>query len=230
MHKLLILAVLGLLVASTLSVGTGGFTAGQITRPATIDIVSDDRAALGYDARCRSDDLLVTVTNRVPEIELELSVSVAGVVQRATVDPLTAETVRVGTVDPGSPITVRAYTEDGGFVIELDRSVPGECRNEHAIDWIAFCGPQPTASPAVAATDDDGPVAARWTDTGDGSVVYKAGPTVYDAADDGTLRSGEGMVLGSGGSLAADPCAAVTGSSGTTFEYNASTGAFEPDD
>lgn len=232
MRRLLALLVVGALVAGTSSVGTGGFTAGQVPRTAAIDVVSDDRAVLGYDARCRGDDLLVTVTNRDAGTDLELSVFVSGAERRATLDPSESTTIRFADVDPGEPITVRAHNADGGVAIELARSVPENCRNRHAISWIAVCGPPPASPPAVAATDGDGPIAAHWTDTGDGAVVYKAGPTVYNTTDDGVLRSEQGTVLGSAsggnGTLVSRPCSVATGSSGTTFEYNATAGAFEP--
>ncbi|MFC6974923.1 hypothetical protein ACFQL1_09900 [Halomicroarcula sp. GCM10025709] len=193
MHKLFVLAVLGALVASTLSVGTGGFTAGQLSRPTTVDVMSDDRAALGYDAHCRGVELLVTVTNRGVGGDLMLSVFVSGTERRATVGPAESATLRFVDANPGDTVTVRAHNEGGGLAIEPERSVPEDCRDRRAISWIAFCGTPPTAPPVVTATDDDGPTAVHWSDTGDGEVVYKAGPTVYSTTDDGVLRSGQGL-------------------------------------
>ncbi|WP_324760200.1 hypothetical protein [Haloarcula montana] len=231
MRRFLVLLVGSALVVGVFSVGTGGFTAGQVERTATVGIVPDDRAALGYDARCRGDDLHATVTNRAVGAELVLSVSVSGTDRQVTVGPAESTTLRFGDVEPGTPVTVRAHTEDGGLAIELERSVPEDCRDRRAISWIAFCGTPPAAPPAVAATDGDGPTAVHWTDTGDGPVVYKAGPTVYNTTDDGAVRSGQGTSIGSArgdtGTLISRPCTVTTGSSGTKFEYNSSTGAFE---
>lgn len=224
--------VAALVLVATLPVGSGGFTAGIVPRPADASVVSDDRANLGYEAACDSGALAVTLTNRFSNTTLEASITVGGTVQASGVTLSAGEetTVEIDDAAAEEPILVRAFTPDGVMFVEIERSVPEDCGSHKAISWVTYCGGAPS-SITITPTDGDGPTAVTWNqnESNADAVLYKAGQPIYDTSDDGGIESGEGTLVetSNGGGVSAQPCEIINSTAGTKFEYNETAGTFE---
>jgi len=116
-----------LVLAISLLVGTGSFTAMSADRGVNVAVVDDDSAFVGYDAACENSTLSVTVTNRFERTLTDGSVTVAGT------------TELLGDLDPGEQavVTFDDYEVDDSVTVsvqsptntaELDRTVPSECQ------------------------------------------------------------------------------------------------------
>lgn len=124
------LLVVVLVAVAGITVATSGVGPAQLDRGATIDVVDDSAAGIGYASDCSDGGFSVTVVNNFDGPLDDVTVAINGSTSTATplpVAPGASRTVSFEAAGVSSGDAVVVTVSGEGFEATLDRSVPRSC-------------------------------------------------------------------------------------------------------